>query len=65
METSGCCKTIMMGYVSINPILSLCAWMLDTLMMGCSYILNYVCVLGCWEEASLSPGVFKRTLSHM
>ena len=27
--------------------------------------LNYVCVLGCWEEPSLSPWVLKRTLSHI
>ena len=27
--------------------------------------LNYVCVLVCWEEPNLSPGVLKRTLSHI
>ena len=27
--------------------------------------LSYVCVLGCWEESSLSPVVLKRTLSYI
>ena len=65
METRGCCKTIMMGYVCINPKLYLCAWMLDTLMLDCGYTLNYVCALGCWEEPSLSLGVLKNSVPYM
>ena len=35
METWGCCKTLMMGYISMNPKLCLCTWLLETLMLGC------------------------------
>ena len=65
MEPWGCCKTLMIGYISINPKLWLCAWLLEILMLGCDIDLNCVCVLGCWEEPKLSPGVLKRTLSHI
>ena len=55
----------MMGYISINPKLCLCAWLLNTLMLVCDIDLNYVCVLGCSEEPNLSPGVLNEaTLSH-
>ena len=60
----GCCKTIMMGYVGINPKLGLCAWIMNT-CWTMTLTLNYVCALGCWEEPSLSAGVLKRTLSHI
>ena len=54
-----------MGYISINPKLCLCAWLLNTLMLVCDIDLNYVCVLGCSEEPNLSPGVLNEaTLSH-
>ena len=63
METWGCCKTIMMGYVGIA---------LDFVSMDINYImLDYdfdprLCLCtGCWEEPSLSPGMLKRTLSHI
>ena len=50
----------MIGYLSINPKLYLCTWMLDTLMLDYGLTLNYVCVLDFWEEPSLSPRVLKK-----
>ena len=54
-----------MGYVGISPKLCLLGgyWLHNVGTMPLT--LNYVCVLGCWEEPSLSPGVLKRTLSHI
>ena len=37
-----------------------------TLMLEClTNDPNYVCALGCWEKPNLSPGLLKRTLSHI
>ena len=56
METRDCCTLIMMGYVSINPILCLCARTLATLCWTNDITLHYVYALDCWEEPSLIPG---------
>ena len=65
MEPRDSCKLIMLGYLNIYPKLCMCTKTLVLPNLGlmiCPYI-SYV--LDCWEEPSLSPGMPKKTLSHI
>ena len=60
METWGCCKTLMMGYVVDFVHIDT-----DYIMLDYDFDPKLCLCTRCWKEHSLSPGVLKRTLSHI
>ena len=65
MEMLDCCKRIMMGYISINPKLCLCTWLLETLMLEYDFDLKlylYTWLLG---RAQFKPCIRERFKEHL
>ena len=65
METWGCCKTLMMGYVGINPKHFFAHIDIEYIMLDYDFDPMLCLCARLWGRAQFKPWVLKRALSHI